>query len=375
MGDDVVVFCFRSDETRCYVDLMKKLRVFPLEEFVADKYQSVSKLRFLGRWKGTDPETEMFRAMAARIPGDIDLLNVHDYRVYPAACHWKRRTGKPVVWMMNDIPCAVEETWRSFPPGKAVERFLNGKWRVSAKHREYVRAFDAILALDRRDAERLLRAVGREAIVISSGLDLDAFQWFPRDPPEAGRPVRLLSNAIFLPHRRLEDIVGALCRLRDRGIPFLWRHVGPDTRDPEYADRIKSEVQQSGLSPHVEFLGEVTDERLHACFREADVFLFPNTPQSWGLAVFQAMACGTPAVVSRGAGAASILSHGENAMLVDPFSPGQIAEAVERLVADGLLWRRLHVEGRRFVEKNVRWDLYAKNMKAVFLRVARTFSP
>jgi glycosyltransferase involved in cell wall biosynthesis len=135
-----------------------------------------------------------------------------------------------------------------------------------------------------------------------------------------------------------------------------------------YARRIYAEVARAGLSSFVDFLGEVPEDRLCSLFREADAFVFPNSPQTWGLAVFQAMACGTPAIVSRGAGASEVLTHGKNAILVDPFSPAQIADAVERLRENEGLWESLHVEGRRFVEENIRWDLYAERVREVFSR-------
>jgi glycosyltransferase involved in cell wall biosynthesis len=369
LGDDVTVYCYRADVGRCYRDLMRDLRIVALERDLAGAVP-VSRLpKFLRRWTDKDEETTLLRAVAASLPTDLDLLNVHDYYVYPAAYYWKKRVGRPVVWMMNDLPWSGGVVAKRRSWGKEIERFINGKMLDEWKHRRLIRTFDSVVVLDHRNERLLSDATGRSAVVIRSGLDLKAFAWVPRDPPRGDRPVQILSNAIFFPYRRLEDIVGALCILRDRGIPFRWTHIGPDSRDPEYAKAIYAAVEQENLSASVCFTGSLTDDELLVHFQSADVFLFPNAPQTWGLAVFQAMACGTPVVVSRGAGASEVLADRENALLVDPFSPPQIAEAVVRLSREPDLWRRLHVDGRRFVEAHIRWDIYADNMRYEFRRV------
>jgi len=86
--------------------------------------------------------------------------------------------------------------------------------------------------------------------------------------------------------------------------------------------------------------------------------------------VFEAMACGTPAVVSRGCGASEVLTDGVDALVVPPRDPEGFAAAVSRLMDDPSLCVRLGDAGRRFVEGNIRWELYAKNMLAEFERVA-----
>lgn len=374
-GDDVRVYCARGNDPRCYSEIRAGLPIRSLEEEAAPAPRRNLLPRALLRWMGRDAETETSRRMARALPGDLDLLNVHDYLAYPAAYFWRQGTGRPVVWMMNDLPGAMSPQGGGRGPWRSLERFLVGKAQEGHRHRGYARAFDSIVVLDDRNRELVRRSLGKEAEVIRSGLDLDAFPWTPRNPPAGERPLRIFSNAILFPYRRLEDIVEALSVLHARGVRFEWTHAGRDSRDRRYADRIYGEVARLGLSSAVRFVGEVSEDLLRKFFREADIFVFPNSPQTWGLAVFQAMACGTPAVVSRGAGASEVLTDGINALLVDPCSPGQLADAVDRLRLEPNLWTSLHREGRRFVEERIRWDLYAARMREVFERALRTAPP
>jgi len=99
------------------------------------------------------------------------------------------------------------------------------------------------------------------------------------------------------------------------------------------------------------------------------VFVFPNHLQSWGLAVFEAMASGLPVVVSKSAGASEVLTDGENALLVNPKNPGEIAKAIQSLIDNPDLYRTLSKNGRDFVEQNISWVKYTDQMEDVFKRV------
>lgn len=371
MGDDVTIFGLQVDVSRCFPDLMKGLRVVSLADCVRGRSGTAWLPTACRRFSGNGPAFLAARRIAQDLPGDLDVLNVHEYEAYLAAIYWKRLTRRPIVWMMNDLPAELSRQWDPRRPWRRVERLLDGKAWETRLRRKMVREIDKVLALSHMEGEKYTREIGIATETVVSGLDIDFFAFKPRTAPDR-RPLRLFSNAMLYPHRRMEDIVDAAMTLVDRGIDFSWVHAGDMARAPSYAAKVRRRIAEAGLEGRTSLLGGVSDARLVAEFREADIFLFPNTPQSWGLAVFQAMACGTPVIVSRGAGASEVLTHGKNALLVDPCSPGQIADGVERLLTEHSLWDSLHREGRRFVEENIRWDLYAARMREIFRRMVRS---
>ena len=369
LGDEVSVFAQQVDAGRCFPDLLRGLTVVPLSGHASGRDKAPWLLRTFRRFSGDSPAFRAARRIAAELPGDLDVLNVHEYDAYLAAIYWKRITGKPIVWMMNDFPQELCLQWNPRRPWRRIERLLDGKAWETRRRRAMVREFDKVLALSDMEGAKFTREIGIAAETVVSGLDVDAFDFKPRTAPHAG-PLRLFSNAMLYPHRRMEDIIDAVVILLGRGIDLSWVHAGDLSRAPSYAASVRRRIADAGLGERVRLLGSVSDARLVREFQAADIFLFPNTPQSWGLAVFQAMACGTPVIVSRGAGASEVLTHGKNALLVNPFSPLQIADAVEELRMNRALWQNLHGEGRRFVVENIRWDLYAGRMRVIFARVA-----
>jgi glycosyltransferase involved in cell wall biosynthesis len=57
------------------------------------------------------------------------------------------------------------------------------------------------------------------------------------------------------------------------------------------------------------------------------------------------MACGIPIIATLVAGIPNVIEDGENGLLVEPASPGGICEAVQRIVGDPELRRRLATNG------------------------------
>jgi glycosyltransferase involved in cell wall biosynthesis len=373
-GEDVRVYGVQVDCSRCHPELSEKVSPIDLGKRLPAVARRPGIRRTLDRFLGTSPDFLQNRLIAEMLPDDLDVLNVHEHAVYGAGACWKARTGKPVVWSMNDVPGEFFRLWDPLHPWRKLDRVLNGKEWETRRWRRFAEAFDEIHVLSRMEGEKLRRETGLSYRVVIPGLDIDAFPFLPRKAP-VGKVLRLFSNAILYPHRRLEDIVAALVLLKRKGVPFRWKHAGSADRAPEYAMRIRRMAEEAGVAGETVILGSVPEPELVRLYQEADVFLFPNTPQSWGLAPFEAMACGTPVVVSRGAGASEVLTHRRNAILVDPYAPSQIADAVEDLHREEGLWEALHREGRRFVEENIRWDLFARRVSEAFYRLAYGETP
>jgi glycosyltransferase involved in cell wall biosynthesis len=94
-----------------------------------------------------------------------------------------------------------------------------------------------------------------------------------------------------------------------------------------YARRFADLRQALGLQDAVQVLGALPDEALPALYRRASALAMPSLQEGFGLVALEALACGTPAIVSR---RAPFTEHfqPEDVLWCEPEDPASIAQAL-----------------------------------------------
>ncbi|MDP3727813.1 MAG: glycosyltransferase family 4 protein [bacterium] len=374
-GHSVKLYTLRFNQERCYPELSSTLDITPLERFLAGF--PLWWASFLGRFSGFLQETYLAKRLSLLIDRDIEILNPHDSVAYRAAYFVKKREKRkkkfvPSVWTMNDVPAfawtydrigAFEPVWHS-PLRRFIMRVLDWYDR-----KRFIANQDIIAVLDHFNERLVRKYLGRKSSITRLGIDARQFSFVPHVSP-VGRRLKFLAIGIFFPHRRFEDAIEAIAMLRTRGYDATLTIIGSPKPAPSYAERLRRLVADRGLGDYVTFAGEVSEADLIRAYHEHDVFIFTNYLQTWGHVPLEAMATGIPAIVSRGAGVHEVLADGETALLVAPKSPGEIADAAERLMKDPALYRKLVERGRKFVVEKITWGGYADAMLDLFRRAA-----
>jgi glycosyltransferase involved in cell wall biosynthesis len=103
--------------------------------------------------------------------------------------------------------------------------------------------------------------------------------------------------------------------------------------DGPLAEELGAAVRSSGLQESVHMLGFRNQSELPAIYGASDVLVVPSTMDAWGLVVNEAMACGTPCVVSDQVGAAPDLI-GDPACIFRAGAVGELASILRRLIED-----------------------------------------
>ncbi len=145
------------------------------------------------------------------------------------------------------------------------------------------------------------------------------------------------------PHKNLERLIDAF---------HLLRHERADLRDvrlliigdeiSKYAT-LRRAVHRHKLHKHVRFFGFVPDQTLAALYRLAAAFVFPSLYEGFGLPPLEAMASGTPVITSNVSSLPEVV--GNAALLIDPYEPQAIADAMERVLTDAALRADLRARG------------------------------
>ena len=91
-------------------------------------------------------------------------------------------------------------------------------------------------------------------------------------------------------------------------------------------------VEELGLQQDVFFPGFIPEDELPLWYNAADVFAYPSLYEGFGLPPLEAMACGTPVIVSDASSLPEVV--GNAALLVNPHQPGEWAAALALLCSD-----------------------------------------
>lgn len=206
--------------------------------------------------------------------------------------------------------------------------------------RRLVLSNSAFVALSSQ-AERELIELGcpPERIMKSTnGVDLRAYQ------PAAGEPDR---NRTVLYLSRLSPAKNPQLLLR------AWQRVNCDGRynlliagDGPLAPELREIASQLSLN-NVEFLGSVSD--VPAAHHRASIFVLPSPSEGCSNALLEAMASGLCPVVTRVPGNIDVVHDGVNGLLFDHNDARQLAAALERVLTDEPLRRRLADAARQQV--------------------------
>ncbi len=141
--------------------------------------------------------------------------------------------------------------------------------------------------------------------------------------------------------------------------------VGPGTR---LRRRYERWVQRNRI-PDVVFIGYASYADLPRYYKTADVFCAPATSrESFGIVLLEAMAVGTPVVASDISGYASVVTHGQDGLLVPPRNHKELARALISVLADDELRQRISARGRLTAEQ-YSWERVSQKVLDYYLRV------
>jgi glycosyltransferase involved in cell wall biosynthesis len=102
----------------------------------------------------------------------------------------------------------------------------------------------------------------------------------------------------------------------------------------------------------IHWLGAVEHGALADLYCAADAFVLPSFAEGTPTVMLEAMASGTPAIVTRVGGVPDVIEHGRNGLLFDPGDDAALKELIEQLVADRTLGPRLAEQALADVQKH-----------------------
>jgi glycosyltransferase involved in cell wall biosynthesis len=317
-------------------------------------------LGFPGRWLASWP----LRRALPELIGAADLAHIHSLYLFHswAAGTICRRLGVPYIVRPHgtlDPFIHRRRRWRK----RVMELWFQNRLLRNAAAIHYTSAEEMRLA------EPFV--FGAPGVVVPLGLDLFDYASLPepgsfrRAHPEIGdRPILLFLGRLNF-KKGLDILIQATARVAAAGKDIHLVLAGPDGGMEASARRW---VVEAGLDHRSTFTGMLRGRDKLAAFVDAALFVLPSSTENFGIAVVEAMACGTPVLVSDRVNIwREIVEDG--AGRAETPNAEAFAAAMISLLRDESKLRAMGEAARASVARRYQWNAIAADLERLYAQV------
>lgn len=292
---------------------------------------------------------------------DTDIINAHDMGFQRVMYLAKKKRNSAVVWQINDLPTCFRV---GFAKNVKDSFTLKGQRIIE---RLLAKKIDQITVNVSKNKENIERCYKKDAEVFFCGVDFN--NKLQKHHYKESNCINLLTMGVFYPHRNYEILVPVMENLINSNLNIHLDIIGSTENNPVYSKKIKDMINEKKLQEYITIWGQVDESAYNMLFNKANLFLFLNVNQSWGLAVFEAMSCGLPTLVSNSVGAIELLNNGKDAVIVNPFDVKGICKQIKMIMGNSDLYEQLSENALEQTQKFT-WDnLYSSKMRRLFYQL------
>ena len=280
----------------------------------------------------------------------VDLLHVNSY----VPGNYARLAAA-----LMQVPIVIDH-WHGFTRFNRKRRFIC---------RVLERFTDLSLAVSRGVRDYLVSQGGLNLAkirVVANGVDVAALDTArPGDAVRrdlglpAGAPVIGLVGRLDHWGKGHKELLAAMAQIQARH-PVHALIVGGGRR----MDEVREMAAGLGLADAVHFLGPRRD--VPDLLNAMDIFVLPSHSEGVSLALLEAMAAGLPVIATAVGGLPEVVQDGDNGLLIPPRDSAALAAALERLLTDPALVRRLGANARTLVREHYSLDRLGREIKEIY---------
>lgn len=287
-------------------------------------------------WRARGYLGEVLRLIRVVKAHDIRFIHTNTLKAHVIGSLVAFGARRPIVWHMRDLPSSRGDA----------RNLLAGLFRL---------VNPGILAISQAVADDLPPAMRARTRVVYNGVDLARFAALsapaPVDLPlPAGDGPLIGTVSHLIPWKGQEVFIKAAALMLKAHPDWRFLLVGDDIFQFQgERARLTALTEELGIADRVVLTGNRED--VPAILARLDLFVLPSLYEPFGRVLIEAMAARLPIVASRAGGVPEIVVEGETGLLTVPGSAESIAEAVEAVLLDPELRRRMAAAGRERVER------------------------
>lgn len=259
--------------------------------------------------------------------------------------------------------------------------YAQNHWKKSLMdalaQKAYLRRADLIQITNPNEQEDLLRYLGYthpNVVSIPNGVRTSAFSVLPAKGTFRHKYTLPSNKQLVLFMSRLNIKKGL-----DLLLPGFREYVQefPDTLlvlagpDDGYEASARQFIADNKLTESIRLVGMLTGSDKNAALADADLFVLPSYSEGFSIAVLEAMAAGTPALVSDRVGFGDVIRECEAAYLVD-LTPESIRQGLVNTLNDSALRQRISKNAKLLVQERYDITIVAKQVLDQYEKISKT---
>ena len=175
-------------------------------------------------------------------------------------------------------------------------------------------------------------------------------------------------------HEKLVMYVGRI--VYHKGLEYFVRsakHLGPDVKHllvgtGDFRPELERIIEEEDIEDKVMFAGRVPNEDLPDYYTAADVCVLPSVSrlEAFGIVALEAMASGTPVIVSDIPGVREVIVEGKHGLLSEPMNSKDLAGKIRTILTNPQLAEKMGKNGRKRVVSKFTWKKVADDIMDVY---------
>lgn len=189
--------------------------------------------------------------------------------------------------------------------------------------------------------------------LVYHGLDFNRFNYPEESAKKQTKQVQIISVGRAVPKKGYDDLLKAFSML-PKELNWHFTHIGGGG----LLDSLKQQAAELGISEHISWQGALPQEEVLAAYRNSDLFVLASKivadgdrdglPNVLMEAQSQALCC----LATNISGIPELITSGENGTLVSSESPKELAEALEMLITQPELRKKMGKAGQQHLRDN-----------------------
>jgi len=347
-GISVLLFIPKRSENARH-DL-QNVEIFEVGSTLSNPYKTADSTTFEKGygWNFLD-EVKVFNkeCVASALTRRFEVVHCHDWITVPAGIELKTRKGTPLVFTIHSTE--YDRTANINPSKDVIDIEKKG-----------IDEADSVITVSRSMKKQLVdryEADEKKIEVIHNAIDHVRFPCITKKDHKnivlfLGRLTNQKGPRFFL---------DAAAKVIEKESDVLFAVGGSGEKLPE----LIGEAISLGIADHVVFTGYLSEEELVRAYRMADVYVMPSVAEPFGITALEAIASGTPVIVSKNAGVAERIRH---CFRVDHWDTYDMANKIICLLRYHVLGECMRKNAFRELQ-DLGWNKVAEQTIEVYRRV------